>query len=451
MKESSQTIGNTAKISGDQLVAQEPELWKPEYGVYNHERMLHKLLLLEKMLTDEGLDVGADAEQSKVFLGRIFEEYESEALDKVPGGSFAFLVPPRIRRSVKGEHDPYTNEWWSLYPILRHVNSAIAQRFLVGTPPFIVDQYGMDDEGERGYMLFAPMFADMRADLRTSIYYFRGGNILQDAFSLASRLGVDTIGLGATLPKFLFMIDRHGRPVHDERLEITSGHAGTVWLIGETLRHLEAHGHKGREGRIGILGVGSIGVSTLAYLRASLGFEGDAHVYDRSATQLAIARSLDPRAYVAVDERELIAQSDTIICAATTTLELKKLGFNSASDLEGKVILDDSQPGCFDPAEVAQHGGRLVWIIGQDPTARGEITREWFDYSGSGPVRTNEIWGCELEAWAVKQHQRRAECAGSLAVRRPVTVQNVQRLGELLVEFGATTAPLQAGGVYLKH
>ena len=84
--------------------------------------------------------------QSTHFLKRIFSDHETDHLERAPG-SFAFMVPPRVRCEVDGRHDSYVQEWRGLCSILKYVDSNVAQRFLAGIPPFIVDQYGVNAAG----------------------------------------------------------------------------------------------------------------------------------------------------------------------------------------------------------------------------------------------------------------------------------------------------------------
>lgn len=440
-----------------EVVQGNEELWTPKYGDYDHGAMLQKFVSLQLHLASkngpERAVIDDELVVTEAFINRCFKDFNDPLTDRTEG-SFGFVVPPRIRREVGGEQDNYMAEWDDLCPVLRHFDSDTAQRFLAGLPPFIVDHYGKDSDGRTGYMLYAPMFADMQHDLRGEAFFATGIKIMNDTLAMAQRLNIKTIGLGATLPRFLFITDRsaerRGYAIDDQGIELTTGHAGTVYLIGETVRQLTQEGYKGFNGSIGVLGAGSIGTATIQHLRENLGYTDTIRVYDNSERKVTAATSLDPQHIIRVqDEKELLLSCDTVICAATTTLGLcGDLGLTESNALQDRVLIDDSQPGCFDAEEVASFGGKLVWVIGQDPTERSELTRSRFDYSGLGPIGKNENWGCEQEAyfaWLAKVTGQ----VGSLATRREITFGDVDRYARFAEPQGAKIARLQAAGTYL--
>lgn len=440
-----------------EVVRDNEKLWTPQYGVYDHNAMLQKLASLQLHLAtrngSERAAIDDDLAATEAFINRCFKDFNDPLADR-DEGSFGFVVPPRIRRQVGGEQDDYMAEWDNLCPVLRHFDSDTAQRFLAGLPPFIVDQYGQDKDGRTGYMLCAPMFADMRGDLSGEAFFSTGIKVMNDTLAMAKRLNIKTVGLGATLPHFLFMTDRsaekRGYSVDDQGIELTTGHAGTVYLIGETVRRLTQDGFKGFNGSIGVLGAGSIGMATIQHLRENLGYSGTISVYDSSEKKAAAATALDPEHIVRVsDEKELLLLNDTVICAATTTLGLRSdLGLVGNDALKDLVLIDDSQPGCFDAKEVASCGGKLVWVIGQDSTERGELTRSGFNYSGFGPIGNNENWGCEQEAYFAWLARVTGQI-GSLAIRREITFADVDRYARFASQHGAKIARLQAAGTYV--
>lgn len=453
------------------LLEESPELWAPKYGYYNRVDMESKVARLAYYLREQSIAIGKnpaeideEAEVSYQFLERVFDEYDSESqLPHRKLGSFAFMVPTRIRREVDGHSDGYMNEWAFFHPMLQRVDSNIAQRFLVGTPPFIVDQYGVDAKGRRGYMLFAPFFADMGSDIGADAFTTIP-KIMRDSIEFARKIGVETVGLGATLPGVLFTFDKAREDIAekvkkglasqkeldaidfgDKEMRITTGHAGTVWLITKTLEALKNNGHQGLDGKIGIIGTGNIGTATLDYLRKGLGYEKDILVSDKAPHRALKLQETIEGVIAAENNTALLQEADTIICAATTPVRLRKLGGLGLEALRGKAIIDDSQPGAFDPDEVKAYGGQIVWPIGQDTTPLGEMTLEWLTYSGYGPVRRSEVWGCQLESWLVQRHQKVSE----LAVRSQVQPQDVLRIDPYLRKHGIKAAPLQAQGIYL--
>lgn len=457
----------------DRLMQENPQLWTPRYGLYSHTDMAGKVARLAYYLREQALANGEDpssidqeAHVSYEFLERAFKEYESE--EKLPErahGSFAFMVPTRIRREVEGESDGYMNEWTFFHPMLRRVDSNLAQRFLVGTPPFIVDQYGIDKEGHRGYMIFVPFFSDMLRDIGYKKAAPTYAKTLRDSFEFAKKIGADTVGLGATLPQVLFQLDKlrkfkreqveQGKlpqeeldalDLREEGLKVTTGHAGTVWLIGETLKSLQRKGYQGLEGTVGIIGAGSIGTSTLDHLRTGLGYDNEIFITDDKRPDRAVeAQNTRSNVTAVEDNEELLTRADTIVCAAIRPIRLQKMGSIGLGDLRGKTIIDDSQPGCFEPTEVKAYGGQIVWPIGKDTTPRGEMTLGQLEYSGYGPVNPSEVWGCQLEAWLVQKYQK----VSNLAVRSEVVPEDIARIEPYLRKNGIVAARLQAQGKYL--
>jgi hypothetical protein len=455
----SEYLGNAIdrnKLAESLLTQLEPT---PPYGTYNHAALIEKLSILQILLKGEPKEfVEEEARITREFFDRCFQDFEAPTLDKIPG-SFGFVVPPRVRREVLGESDDYMAEWEEICPILRHFDSSIAQRVLVGLPPFLVDSYGTDDDGRCGYMLCAPMHSNMKDDLGKSDplnHYLIGKKIMNDTLDLAKKLDIRTVGWGATLPRFLFKVNEVGDKLDTQGMELTTGHAGTVWLMGETIKSLTEKGRKGFNGNIAILGAGSIGVAFIEHLRQNLGYTGIITVFDSRLEALDKVLDLGYKDIrVVANEKELIQSSDTIVCAATTTLSFEDLDIQ-ATDVDGKVFVDDSQPGCVDLQEVKERGGEVVWVIGQDASNNGDLTRSAFSYNGFGPIKKNEVWGCELEVYLAYLAQKAREKMkhtskkiASLAVSRHVTYRDVEVFGNFARQHNARVAQLQARGEYL--
>ena len=70
-------------------------------------------------------------------------------------------------------------------------------------------------------------------------------------------LGSKVMGLGAVMPG----MTSYGRKIHQEGLVTTTGHGGTVHLVAETVRNVSERLQS--TPRVGILGLGSIGYSSL--------------------------------------------------------------------------------------------------------------------------------------------------------------------------------------------
>jgi hypothetical protein len=89
--------------------------------------------------------------------------------------------------------------------------------------------------------------------------------------------------------------------------------------------------------------------------------------------------------------------------------------------------------------------GQVDWVIGEDRSECGALTfAGGFDYRGWGPVRSNEVWGCEAEAGSIYlQH------APEAAVTTTVTPDAARRIGRLCDASRVGPAPLQSLGRYL--
>jgi hypothetical protein len=383
---------------------------------------------------DEELD------RSLVTVERAFDIFEGRSIDE-RGGSFAFVVPPRIRREL----DQCGDEAFDTLPLLRHVDAGTRQWAIAGCCPMVLDRYGVDQHGTRGVMLVAPVFADIFGDvlgLSCQVGLVRA--IVRATVQMAvDRFGARTVGLGATLPR----LTDYGRSVAEPGVRTTTGHAGTVWLLLETLR--QARQLCPSNGPIGIVGAGAIGLAAAQSVLAGDPFSEIAlYDVDRSRLRFAERRLCDSsdaaRVTISTDLPQLLGTCPVTVAAATTPISLAVAEYDEL-DLGGKVIVDDSQPPVFQRSEVESHGGRLVWVIGRDGSGSGVVTRSaGFRYGGCGPVSNDEVWGCEAEAAAL------AVCGRDQpGICGPVTIEDTGRIGSLCRQLGIRTAPLQSFGAYV--
>jgi len=360
-------------------------------------------------------------------------------------GSYAFVVPARMSR----KYPMYGQEVEPVIPALRYVPNELRAWMMRECPPFIIDTYKPDEAGRRGYLIYAPVTEDMKADLAAeSATTFIGASreAVNDAVDFAyNRLGVRVVGLGATLPA----VTNYGNSVRErfgDDLVVTTGHGGTAVLVCKTIDTLTDH----RPERIGVLGLGAIGASA-AEIAADM-YEGQISIFDSvqsKATKLAERRP--GRFTVASDVAALFHNSDVIISAVTSPIDFEKAG---VEDLSGKLIVDDSQPASCHPKDVRSRGGTVAWVIGKDTT--GNVRRTGYDY-GTMVSPQADLFGCEAEAATLERHWRTleaegvdreqaAQIIGRLAITGPVTVHSAGLIGRLFDRYGIGTAEPQAFG-----
>jgi predicted amino acid dehydrogenase len=263
------------------------------------------------------------------------------------------------------------------------------------------------------------------------------------------RLGAQVLGLGAILPHPT--ITNFGRRLHAldgmADLVTTTGHGGTVYMIVSTVKKILRETSIQSRGRIGVLGgAGSIGWSTtVAALEMVDGHE--VYSYDTRVADLTQRAKLRD-VVVASSVVDVLRNSNIIVAAVTGTIDLDGDEFKDL-DLDGKVIIDDSQPGCFDRDQVEARGGKLVWVVGEDGSDSEFITRDGLHTDGvpynygdySGLYGRASEFACGQEAAVIAQHG-----AYDRAITGPVTPENVREIGELFEVSGVRVAPFQAYG-----
>lgn len=390
----------------------------------------------------EELDVTED------FIDSSFSMWESRNDDGLEGqkdGSFAFVVPARMSR----ENPEYGAEVEPVIPALRYVPNHLRAWMMRECPPFIIDTYMPDDDGKRGYLVYAPVSGDMLKDLGSQslpTFIATAREKVNDAVDFAKdRLGVRVVGLGATLPG----LTNHGKSIEGD-VVTTTGHGGTVRLICETIDKFGGEGEKS----IGILGLGAIG-SAAAHIAADM-YPGKISVYDSDKPKMnKVVRQLEEqypgRISAPEDNTTFINESDIIISAVTSPVNIRKAGI---TDMSNKLVIDDSQPAMFNLEEVEELGGKLVWVIGKDE--RDKIRRFGYDYGTMHDGKT-DLFGCEAEAATLAEHWTMLEKSGKspqeakdiisrLALREAVEPLKAKRIAQLFNDYGITVAHPQAFG-----
>jgi len=333
----------------------------------------------------------------------------------------------------------------------------------------VLDTYMKDgNPSHNGALVLAPVFEEMKTD------YFSGSQdpvviereairAMQDLEHILGKtatfahhyLGAEVIGLGATLPGLTnFGAMLRQQPGMD-KLVTTTGHGGTVYTIVETARKIiDEEPSINSNGEIGMIGgAGSIGWSSTV---ASLDMIKDHKIvsFDTRMDRLGNMIEDDKNAMYkdriesAPTVRDVLERTNVIITAITGTIDLNDPEYEDL-DLRGKVIIDDSQPGCFDKEQVEARGGKLVWVVGEDGSESGFITRDGFHTGGkpynygdsSGLYGAKSEFACGQEAAVIAAYG-----AYDRAINKRVEPRDVRLIGELFKRANVLVAPYQAFG-----
>lgn len=408
-------------------------LWRPRYGRYDLGIMLRRLDAISKSADTAGS--GDALARSEEFIRSAFRSYEGKGERRACG--FAFAVPTRIRRNS----DQYRSEAAHFMPIVNLIGADQRQCLISGLPPCVIDEYGDTGAGSKGVILFVPLFSDMLQDIRSKLMLsYTVRKVIKDTALFArDRLGVELMGLGATLPKitgFGAHISRHG-------IKTTTGHGGTVYLMHETLLTVAEKYRLDIAARpVGCIGAGSIGES-IARLTLSSVPGARIVVYDirpRVAREFAdkLSRQYgDGRVTVASSNDDVLNQSGVTFSAVTSPISV-----GQGVDLTGKLIIDDSQPGSFSEQDVRAHGGAVIWVVGHDSSPSRFLTRHsGYRFGEEGLLHHGDVWGCEAEVgslWAARR------C--DLAIDQAVVPEDALAVGAVMHEYGIRVADMQQHG-----
>ena len=144
------------------------------------------------------------------------------------------------------------------------------------------------------------------------------------------------------------------------------------------------------------------------------------------------------------DDIGLIRASDIIVTAVTDTIDLdaREQLTGIPIDLSGKIIIDDSQPGCFSRDQVEARGGTLVWVVGEDTTEQNAFKRmNGYNYGDTGGLfGERAVWGCEAEVGSIAMNG-----SFEFAVTSQVTPEIARKVGKVCFDSGIRVAnPLQS-------
>lgn len=432
----------------------------PNFGEFSESTShLRMRQLRDAILSETDADPSAveDAyDKSSMLVDEIYSNFYGE-VDIIDVGR-VFMV---TRRAHKADNDEYESESRYHFPLATsqfHVSPEMRVRSQFELPPFLADSCTKSDKyTERGGLIIAPLYQDMNTyipnDTERMLIGYKA--LIASVEFSQKKLGASVIGLGALLPqitKFGSLLT--GIDGADTRTT-TTGHGGTVYLIAETVKKvLEQPSVAERfDGRIGVIGgAGSIGWSSIAAVRHTIP-ETQIYAYDTRVDKLTERLSDGSIKDIVLGSGvvDVLEKTDVIISAITSVIDLdeeeQRLG--RRIDLRGKVIIDDSQPGCFHRQQIEDRGGTLVWVVGKDMSANGFMTRDGrytdgvgYNYGDkSGLYGPESEFGCGIEAAVIAQsgqHDR--------AIQAPVTPDDVKKIGELFESAGATVADFQSFG-----
>lgn len=368
-------------------------------------------------------------------------------------GSFAFVVPARMSRN----NPEYGQEVELVMPALRYVPRDLRSAMMLGLPPFVIDRYKSNAEGRSGVLVFAPVYPDMEEDLGRRVDQLKAGRAqVNAAVDFAyGRFGTEVVGLGAILPSLTLF----GQKIENQNVITTTGHGGTIQLIFEALDLALREGRVTEEQarKLGILGLGAIG-EPIAHVGRHRYPDASMTVYDpkdNGAHAEKVAEKIGARA--AQNEREVFEESGVVISALSKVIPIRPQAFGlSRKEMAGMLLLDDSQPGAFDPEAVVELGATLAWIVGRDGDS---IVRSSYTY-GDTLASPNDLFGCEAEAAVIAAYRDELLQEGiskeivngfirRIAIRKAVTPEMVDVVGWLFQKYGVSAAPLQAFGKYV--
>ncbi|HSX34390.1 MAG TPA: NAD(P)-binding domain-containing protein [Candidatus Saccharimonadales bacterium] len=432
-----------------------PEILEPgtpeEYATYDREKVTGRLVGLAKHMYHKHHEhvTGFEVDATEAFVDAAFTMWEAKddpSGEKLMNGSFAFVVPPRVSR----ETPEYGKELNELVHVLRLVKPELRAAMLRGVPPWVVDFYHKDERGNQGLLICANVTGDMRSDLSTGEMVMTSRGIINDAVDLAADgFGAWAIGYGATFPGIM----KFGEATRRQDVVTTTGHAGTIVEIAKAID--QRHPNRETVERMGVIGLGAIGARAAEVL-ADLYPNAQVRIYDETASRIGKAMKARPERFIpAADNAEVIRESDVVVSAITRQISLRALGLTE-KDVAGTVVVDDSQPGCFDATEVESLGGAVLWPIGSDEN--GLITREFCGYGDLMVNKRTDLFGCEAEVASLVamynelrgmgfDHAHAANMARQQAVRGPVNLQQVQAASDRFDRYGIGAAEPQSFGV----
>jgi hypothetical protein len=425
------------------------------YTHFSEERVQAKIGGVIDFLETDFADLisPVEFEASRAFIRSAFSVFNGRQ-GVEPNGSSAFMVPARMSRN----RPDYGEEVEPVIPVFRYLPKHIRAYMMLGLPPFIIDTYNNDPDNEgQDFIVFAPIFfEDMVSRLGSFPKAVRVGRANADftANMVHSYFGVQLVGQGAIIPA----LTRYGKEFTNRHIITTTGHAATADVA---LRMVGRDFPDNPPKVAAVLGQGSIGASISEVLAYSLPdskvliYDTQVHLAERVAENLRKLREEGkPIAAVeiAANEAQLLRDSDVVISAITTVLDLKAMGL-LPGELRHLDYCDDSQPSSIIHRQAMEMGLRYKQIIAHD--TRGIATRRAYNYASL--VDLSDLFPCEAELAVLRAKRRDLLRSGvsrasalkiisTYAISEKVTAKHIPDMHKLLDDYGIVPAQPQANG-----
>ena len=443
----------------------------PDYAHFSRADISKKLEQVRDAVLGEtdaaNIDVEEAYQRSQYFIDSSFDFYEGRK-DLGRQIQRAFLVPVRSTRddpADSGKGSGYASESTPLFPLLDPqrfgISSEIRMRTIYGLPPTVLDTYlRSSDRRETGALVLAPLYTDMvrdictdPADARQSMQLTQTVNhILAETAAFAHRrLGAQFVGLGATLPLLTDFGNKLKQPAGMSDLVTTTGHGGTVYMLAKTTTEVMRRSSVDAHGTIGVVGAaGSIGWSSVHALREMLPGH-KIEVFDKRADVMRalLAANKDLGELQLRDSvADIFKHNNYVVCAITEKLDLAAPEFE-AIDFSTVKVIDDSQPGAVDRAQIERLGGQVFWVAGRDGSASRFMTRDGYYTDGvpynygesSGLYGRSTEFACGLEVATIAARGDKHN-----AINRRVKYSDVKVVGNLFDEYCVEVADFQSFG-----
>lgn len=433
-----------------------------DYTKYDEEISRRKILGLINFVEQNFPEVMLDSEieASKLFVEMVFamwDEYLALKLGKKhqdADGHSAFIVP---NRASKYRGDDYGTETVVPCPITDCLPHYLRGFIAAELPPFVVDRYNRDDPANAGYMINSSVYPDGFIDRPFEEAKETAQHKVDQSVDFANRmLGVKVVSLGGFIPSFT----RFGQTVTNKDVIITTGHPGTVYMMGEHIRYGEEIGlvraKMGGPIRLGSLGVGSIGRSA-AEIISGMRPESQITIFDTNPKALARTTKslteLGANFRVGENELDVLENSDVVLSAIVGQISLK----GAKISLEDTVIYDDSQPSSVSEREVTELGGHVMWIVAKDNG--GVVKREGYRCGTLADFSTDRFT-CEVDASILSRRRNDLMLNGlseeradayirEIAANGPVTTEQAIAMGGLYRSYNIDVATPQYSGTHI--
>lgn len=370
----------------------------------------------------------------------------------------AFQVPVRLDR---GDEAGYSQEIAPYAPALRYVPGKMVSAFLRGMSTFIADEY----EGG-GYLVVTPIsLMDMLSDVDATELLPLAQARVNDSVRIGKALGCIDHGYGAIIPGVM----GYGRANTVEGVTTTTGHAGTAALVSMIVDKIIASMPESRRQnvRIGVLGLGRIGLPAAGVV-ADLYPDAKVTVFDPKTSR--VRKLLDRSAgrfTAGENEADVLNGSDIILSFAGVTINLRDKAspnYVAIETLEGKTIVDDSEPRSFLRDQVVELGGMVLDVLARSQEGASLLLRR---RSGMGYGHTmvegwGTFFGCEAEVAHLNNLRKRLladgmpadevqTIIGDRAITGFIEPEVVRQWKEEMTAAGVEPAEFQHSGVAYKQ